>query len=359
MAGSGTVLAAARATGRRCIALDLDPLASLAQRVLASEQDVNQVERAGKAALAKAIEESRDSKRIDRRLSDTFDAETLDFIKLWFPARSRRRLFSLWSAISNATPARARQPLAIAFSKLIIAKTAGVSRAIDLPHTRPHRKPGKRIPDVFEMFPRRLSEVLTTLARHHATPVRGPLVVRRADARSLPIQTASVDLVLTSSPYANAIDYIRAHKFSLVWMGYSLSELRTTRAQLIGAERGERAARRDLQWVEAHLPTASSRRRDIIRKYFYDMDTSLREMHRVLKPGGGCVLILGRSRVGDLVIDNPTVAARLAENCGFRHIGTLYRKLNPLRRSLPFPPKKQNNALGKRMAEEAVVALGR
>jgi DNA modification methylase len=48
----------------------------------------------------------------------------------------------------------------------------------------------------------------------------------------------SVDAVLTSPPYLNAIDYMRGHRMSLVWLGHSLTELRHIRSNSIGAERG-------------------------------------------------------------------------------------------------------------------------
>src|SRR5205085_7639661 len=58
------------------------------------------------------------------------------------------------------------------------------------------------------------------------------------DARSMrDIRDASVDAVLTSPPYLNALDYIRGHRLSLVWLGYTASQLRTVRANSIGAER--------------------------------------------------------------------------------------------------------------------------
>jgi hypothetical protein len=35
-----------------------------------------------------------------------------------------------------------------------------------------------------------------------------------------------VDLIFTSPPHLNAIDYLRCSKFSLVWMGHSIAALR-------------------------------------------------------------------------------------------------------------------------------------
>ena len=47
----------------------------------------------------------------------------------------------------------------------------------------------------------------------------------------------TVDLIITSPPYAsNAIDYMRAHKFSLVWFGYIIEDLTQKRNEYIGSE---------------------------------------------------------------------------------------------------------------------------
>ena len=57
---------------------------------------------------------------------------------------------------------------------------------------------------------------------------------------SLPLADGSVDLIVTSPPYANAIDYMRAHKFSLVWLGQPIANLSHLRSKYIGAERQDK-----------------------------------------------------------------------------------------------------------------------
>lgn len=361
MAGSGTVLAAARRLGRRCYAFDLDPLACLMMRVIRSHHDPRDVERAGFQVVFTAAGMCRNRRLVDRLLQDRFDQETRDFIHYWFPKQSQRGLLALWLAIEEARPASVRDVLKLAFSRVIIAKTAGASRAVDLPHTRPHRIDGKEAPDPLAVFPRRLKEVLHRLEQFADCPVSKPLSVRRADARHIPLRDASVDLVLTSSPYSNAIDYIRAHKFSLVWMGYPVSKLRELRSRLIGAEHSAPVQTR-FRWLEDCLHGLNgplARRRAILRKYFYDMNLVLEELHRVIRAGGACVFLVGRSRVGDTIVDTPRILVRLAEECGFEHVGTCYREVNPLRRSLPFGFSGGASSLDKRIGQEAIVGLTR
>ncbi|QLQ06260.1 MAG: hypothetical protein HZY76_09565 [Anaerolineae bacterium] len=73
-----------------------------------------------------------------------------------------------------------------------------------------------------------------------AWPSRRPTVHRPSyagDAQALPLPDTSVDLIVTSPPYAsNAIDYMRAHKFSLVWLGRPIAALTQRRKDCIGGE---------------------------------------------------------------------------------------------------------------------------
>ena len=56
-------------------------------------------------------------------------------------------------------------------------------------------------------------------------------------AEKMLLENGTVDLIVTSPPYAsNAIDYMRAHKFSLVWLGYPISDLSQKRKEYIGGE---------------------------------------------------------------------------------------------------------------------------
>jgi len=363
MAGSGMVPLAALALGRECRALDIDPLALLTIRVQCGSYSLKDLSRIGLRVQERATQLAKQPAALDQRFKRDFDPPTRKFVNRWFPARSRRGLLSLWMAIAEARPAHLRDPLKIAFSRVIIAKSAGASRAIDLPHTRPHRLFGKRVPNPLVMFPRRLKELIERLGKRQPIPNDAKLDLRSGDVRRIPYADGSVDLVLTSSPYANAIDYMRAHKFSLVWMGYSVTELARIRAQMIGVEHGQQKPRREMAWLESKLPVVRKqwrRRVAIFRRFFYEMESVVQELHRVLRPGGACVLVLGKSIVSRHVIDTPACIATIAKRCGFNHVGTLFRDLNPHRRSLPFPrPRARGKSLGKRMHQEAIVVLER
>src|SRR5260370_9662861 len=100
--------------------------------------------------------------------------------------------------------------------------------------------------------------------------------IRRGDARHLPVKTASIDLVITSPPYLNAIDYIRCSKFSLVWMGYSIGELRQLRTHSLGTERARGDFQEDEEIIrivaELQLqPTLARRDQAVLASYIDDI----------------------------------------------------------------------------------------
>jgi hypothetical protein len=89
--------------------------------------------------------------------------------------------------------------------------------------------------DVLAGFERSLDIIRDRMVRPASC---GVSQVMLGDARSLIFADRSVDRVLTSPPYLNAIDYMRGHRLSLVWLGHSLPALRAIRSGSVGSEKG-------------------------------------------------------------------------------------------------------------------------
>lgn len=107
----------------------------------------------------------------------------------------------------------ARLPeLEVLFSSLIVTKSGGVSLARDLAHSRPHKVNSKEPRNAIKRFQAVLANAIR--AFDGANGVRtGSARVIHGDSRALPLSKDSIDLIVTSPPYANALDYVRAHKF--------------------------------------------------------------------------------------------------------------------------------------------------
>ena len=263
MAGSGTVLAVARSKGHKAIGVDPHPLAVLLAGVWTRLSDRD-------AAREKAVEVlSRAKARmttlsIAQAYSANSDEETRTFLRYWFDPYARRQLTALSHAIAHIREPSIRDALWCGFSRLIITKQAGASLAMDLSHSRPHRTFERAPIKPFDRFLNAV-EIVVGNCPEVRDGTLGPVTsVKQGDARKLDVENESIDLVLTSPPYLNAIDYIRCSKFSLVWMGYTAKEMREIRGSSVGTESSSDEALSD-DWVRGlikHLrlsPALSSR----------------------------------------------------------------------------------------------------
>ncbi len=268
MMGSGTFPLAAGRQGHQALGIDTDPLALLIADTSRCAWDTDAVLRCAQATYEKAL---------DQRTSPWAhaDAETDKFINYWFDPDAKQSLGALAVAINEAPP-RLAAPLWVAFSRLIVTKDAGASRARDVSHSRPHRV---RAMASFDPVHRFSGAVRTVLMRalHFGPPAHGGSVhILRADARGLPLVDNSVDLVMTSPPYLTAIDYLRGHRLSLVWMGYTVRALRSLRATNIGSERACPAPdARVAGLLGRYLSTPDalgSRAMGVLNRYVSDLD---------------------------------------------------------------------------------------
>lgn len=360
MAGSGTVLALARARGHRAVGVDIDPLAVLIARVWTRAVDPVRVLEVGRTTLsrARAI-----AAGVPERAAYPAgaDDETRRFCSFWFDVGARRQLAALAAAIGSVADTASRDALWCAFSRLIITKQAGASLASDLSHSRPHRTFSVAPVRPFDRFPAAVERVVDNcLDRRKAG--RGPASrVIEGDARRLPLPDRSIDLVLTSPPYLNAIDYLRCSKFSLVWMGHHIADLRSIRSASVGSEAGsgsmkEPHARAIVSGL--HLrPHLAPREDAILARYVEDMVLALREVARVLTPRGRAVYVVGENTVRGTYIPNAAIIIAAAELTGLVLRDRRTRALPPSRRYLPPPGSRSKDSLDTRMRREVVLAF--
>ncbi len=362
MAGSGTVLAVARARGHRAIGVDLDPLAVLLAGVWTRTVDSEAV--AEKAA--EVLDRAKDAARTlpsGSAYPAGSDDDTRKFIRYWFDDYARGQLAALSGAISRVRDDATRDVLWCGFSRLIITKSAGASLAMDLSHSRPHKEFTTAPVKPFNRFIAAVDAVVFNCPQANTERVGPPAVVNQGDARKLNIEAASIDLVLTSPPYLNAIDYMRCSKFSLVWMGYNVNQLREIRGESVGAEASSEEAL-ETPWVQALIkqlglkPKLSARDTGLLARYVLDMGDALSEVSRVLRTGGRAVYVVGDSTVRGTFVRNSAIVEAVAERHGLVLHERRSRALPANRRYLP-PPKRgaASASIEGRMRREVVLAF--
>jgi hypothetical protein len=350
-------------TGRCAIGVDLDPLAIRVSKAKVTPLPLAETMTAGYAVIQQAQELlNHDGALLRRELSTRFPTAERKFIDYWFAPQTQLEIVALVRCIEATAQANIREFLELALSAIIITKSGGVSLARDLAHTRPHRVQSKIPRPALEEYRKRLSKNLHSLASLPNGMRRVEVV--RGDARALSLHDDAIDLIVTSPPYAsNAIDYMRAHKFSLIWFGHSLEDLSRLRGEYIGHDALSGAKLVDLpefahQIIES-LGRLDVKKAQVLHRYYSEMTLSLREMVRVLKPGRALVIVVGTSNMRGMDTRTDVCLGEIGKQVGLELVGIGERKLDRDRRMMParYEPSRETSQIEQRMHEEYVIGF--
>jgi DNA modification methylase len=363
MTGSGTTVVEASLAGRRGVGTDIDPLALLVSQVKTTALDASRVAKAGKRVLEQArIALEKMPSEIEAQLEGR-NTRTRQFIDYWFAEETQIELQALIDAIQRIRNQRVRAFLKLTFSSTIITK-ASVSFAFDLAHTRPHRAKivysesgqvllgadcvddpterekllTKTLKSPLKAFDNKLRQNVRSLRQAGLDSSQSS--VASGDAQHLPLADNSVDLIVTSPPYAaNAIDYMRAHKFSLVWMGYPIGLLGDRRKEYIGGEAIARVDYEDLPEQAKHMvetiAEVDEKKGHVLHRYYSEATRFLREMKRVLKPGKAAIVVVGDSTMRGKNTQTGYCIADIGRHIGFEVPKIGFRDLDRNRRMMP------------------------
>jgi DNA modification methylase len=387
MVGSGTTMVEAYLSGRRGIGFDIDPLAMLVSKVKVSSLDVEQIAQVASLTVKRAqqaITERRNE--LSKKLEEHWDAKTRKFVNYWFAPETQVELLALVNEIGQIEEEPIRAFFELTFSSVIITKHS-VSLAFDLAHTRPHRAKVAYNQDGDVILGHNLVDSESSRVKLLTKTLRSPLDVFKkrlkqnlkdlqmtqmgdfepqigfGDAQSLPLDEASVDLIVTSPPYAAmAIDYMRAHKFSLVWLGYPIYDLGQKRKEYIGGEAVTEVDYEDLPTetseVVSDISHVDEKKGRVLHRYYSEMTRTLQEMFRVLKPGKAAIVVVGNSTMRDKDTRTEACLADIGRTIGFEVPKIGIRYLDRNRRMMPagFTPDPESQ-IQQRMHNEYVIGF--
>jgi tRNA G10 N-methylase Trm11 len=225
-----------------------------------------------------------------------------------------------------------------------------------------HQKLAKTLRSPIDEFEKRVSQNLQGLSSIYSTTMLNPRL-SFSNAQGMPLKNSTVDLIVTSPPYAsNAIDYMRAHKFALVWQNYSVAELSTKRKEYIGGESTDKQILEkmpdDVAQIINTLSQKDIKKGRVLHRYYSEMTRVLREMFRVLKPGGSAIVVVGSSVMRDIDTKTEECLASIGRAIGFDVPKIGVRNLDRDRRMLPaeLEPNKESQ-IQQRMHQEYVIGF--
>lgn len=386
MMGSGTTLVEAYLSNRSGIGFDIDPLALRIAEVKVTPLNIEEVSSTGCQILEMAIDSiSNQRQELEDILKTNWDFKTKEFIDYWFEHDTQIEIMALLREIHKITSEKLRRFFELTLSGIIITKSGGVSLALDLAHTRPHRAKTifhrvdrvkddnlddndvpqfniystKYLRSALWEFNKKFQQNMSNLPR----PLLGSINPRIGfgNAKELPVDSGTIDLIVTSPPYpSNAIDYMRAHKFSLVWLGHTIDDLSRRRQRYIGSDTLYDI---DLEVLPEYSTSVIARIIKLDRskgislhRYYSEMTQSMREMLRVLRPGRSAIIVVGSSKVRGTDTETAVCLKEIGEKLGFIIPKVGLRKLDRDRRMMPVQYSPDlNSQIQQRMHEEYVI----
>ncbi len=292
--GVGTTLLAAKQNGMDSIGVDASPLAVFISKTKTedySEDDIAAV----KAFLRKELK------------AEGYPAWDFELFspRAAFPKRNYNQILSLRSAIENEEP-KVRDLLLLALLSVlpqasIVLKDGGVLKI----------KKDKRALPAKEVFKRKVKRMVRELEQ--AGQAGNVPKVFLGDARALDMPEESVDLVLTSPPYLNNIDYSKVYGLELSLLHMSKAEAEEMRMRAVRSFIGKEMKVQEMPPEVGEL----GYRIPIIGTYFKDMEQAIAEMHRVLRPGGEAHIVVSNSVIHQTHVLVDEIFAQMAERIGF------------------------------------------
>ncbi len=314
--GCGTTIVTAIASGFHASGTDINRLAHLITRVKATPIEPTYLARKVEAFFEVL---QREHARIEPRVPQRH----IERIRYWFTDAAIHDLGVLLHLIQREEDAVIRDFLLVAFSHILKRCSLWLQTS-----TKPTRDVRKPIVSPFHAFRQHVKKMQTgNEAFYHVVPSRVRaalneyLNVRVGDARQQPVPDASVDLIVSSSPYVTSYEYADLHQLSTLWLDLA-DDLRAYRQEFIGTAATvyrPRALKSVLaQNIIAQLAASSRKMAQEVETFFADMQEVFDESFRILKPGGRCCYVIGNTQLKGVDILNAQVFAESLQHSGFR-----------------------------------------
>ncbi len=296
--GAGTSMLRAKELGASGFSVDSSPLAVFVSRVKCANyfvEDVSEI----KSFMEKPIEQKQ-AKFSDWKF-ELFPPA------LAFPKSNLNSLLSIRNELENIENANCANFLMLALLSVIpqcslIVKDGGVLRVDKKKSAMP----------VKDAFKRKVKAMLKDLEAGGSSSVVPD--IRLGDARQTDFENNSADLIVTSPPYLNNIDYSKIYGLELSLLGMdkritSETRSRSIRSFITSASFDASALSPEVQEFADKIP--------IVGSYFSDIQRVVKDMYRILRPNGIAGFVVGNSVIHETHILVDEIIAEMAGTIGF------------------------------------------
>lgn len=323
--GGGTTLIEGRKLNRNVIGFDYNPYAVLISKIKSEKYDKNILEK----QLIKLIEHF---------INDNSDIPLPSFkgIEFWFNKDVLKGLSVIKKHVNNIKDETIRDFYRVVFS-MVVRKSSYIAPGQILTARRKDWKKIKQynLEDVFNIFKDFSNDYINYAIKftYECKKNNSTSFVDKGDARDIKIKN-KVDLIISSPPYINAMDYIWANRLRVHWLDLVKDD--KDRLDLYKQEIGtERIESREYEKVgktgyanidktildiyESYNSNQQSKlRARVAYKYFIDMEAHFTSAFKNLKKGGRYCIVIGDNNIRKVQIKTTDFLVEIAENIGFK-----------------------------------------
>ena len=324
--GSGTLLVEASVLGRHCVGIDIDPLAVFVSRIKAHRVSPSALRRSAALLLDRLVRKQRPCSEYLRRQfndiaqstyhrkvsADGLDIPSIPNIFHWF---RRYVIIDLAHIHRIITKLRVPQTHRDVFLLCFASSIRAASNADPVPvsglevtsHWKKRDRRG-RVINPFDLLRRAIERAIPAIEQYYsASSATSTISALQGDATRLRTTfRRAVDVVITSPPYHNAVDYYRRHTLEMYWL-----RLVTSPAQRIDLKHryiGQANVRKNSQFVTQQLVPSSLAKRwatkiqrdsppraDAFLHYINTMRDVFAGLAALLDSGSKAVIVVGKS----------------------------------------------------------------
>ena len=261
-------------------------------------------------------------------------------LKYWFPAPYYQALETLLELLLEHESLNTRLFFLCAFSNILRRCSIWLSGS-----TKPQKDINKYLNDPFESFHQQVKRMMKgnklywddlTQNNISVADVQETYALALGNAQSLPLQTGSVDLLVTSPPYATCYEYIQLHQLTQLWFdkkglftnndwrGESIGSkilhnghVESDTSSSIGSKAAENMIEALVELSRTSVGSPAAREARALTRYFKDMNIVLAECARVVCQGKFLVLVIGDSKRRGLEVPTSAALCEMAIDYGF------------------------------------------
>lgn len=316
MCGSGTTLIDAMLNGRHALGIDIDPLSILITKVATT--------RMSQTKLKKLQDWEKKIEKFEV-YPENYNLKIVHNHQIWFRDDVLATILYIKSEINLLDDEDLKDIARLSLSKII--KEVSNADPRDLMPEINHDKPVNEKADVFKSFSKSLEKTIEKISQYTQRIKEYPDVnatIVGNDARKITLKDNCVDLIVTSPPYAYAMDYARIHKLSLFTsLGLTNDDVRTLSKEYVGTDRISVKETfefpSELNFLQTFVDTLADKNKKrslCLHKYLLDMYEITKECSRVLKTGGHFVYVIGNSTLAKSQFSTSEALQRMGKFCG-------------------------------------------